>query len=116
MVMGFPGWERAGVMGSCGAVSLLTRIATRRGTPQAYAELAQVELSAKEPKQALAHLEEALRLGPRPRFPMELQYARALQAAGRKADALAAWQRLESSASTPEEISQVAGGAEELGV
>src|SRR5258705_10488835 len=23
--MGFPGWERAGVMGSCGAVSLLTR-------------------------------------------------------------------------------------------
>jgi len=25
VVMGFPGWERAGVMGSCGAVSLLTR-------------------------------------------------------------------------------------------
>jgi thioredoxin reductase len=33
MVLGFPGWERAGVMGACGAVSLLTRysaLASRR--------------------------------------------------------------------------------------
>lgn len=96
------------------AVQLLARIAKRKPSPEALAELGDAEIASGKAIQGLTHLEAALRLRPDD-DEIRARLLAALEQAGRKSEALAWWRKLKASAASAGDIQAVANGLRSLG-
>lgn len=96
------------------ALPLLDGIARRKGTADAYQQLAEAELAVKRTAAGLQHLQKATQLKPDD-FQVQSRYGAALDAAGKRPAALELWRQLKARARTLEQVRAVVNSLQSLG-